>query len=1217
MLGDAFSRAVWAWKEVSRAILGTPDEPHWASPTDMAGLRGALCPVLAPNTRNTSGDTSPNTFHGPSCISSTVADPRYLSENYHHHKSSYSKTRRISRRHQRNVQAVGNQSDSPRSAKAATSIQIEFEKREEVIVTAPSGRRTEPDNIEVVTVTSAVPVEEIESDKFSVCDHLYSRSVCERIVGANSVVKAEAVLRCSSDADSGLVSCTDSENWRNDTPNHENMHSIVEITNTFVNLATSSHSNVYSRQGAYTETVSSGFSQSSHRQNLGSPSPAESPRNDSTRVDDATLMFCSGSPIPFRPIYDDTTAAPIFAQTRTETNLEEEQTQQENKDNEQVDSSSLNENEESSPWMTNKRDDRTCVPPAPRQARFYLPSTDHTEHSVFQEIQIIANTDDTKSLCLVRSTVVDGATVLVNRISDPCNPYDNEILKSTDPNDPLGHVDHYQYPPSEQEPLRFQHTLDHSSKKSPCNPFENDFRSASKCRLNLSRFRRKDDGDSNGTHEFHVTDIVPEGHDKAAPSQFDLLKVLGQGSFGKVFLVRKVHGPDNGTLYAMKVLKKATLKVRDRMRTKMERDILAEVRHPFVVSLHYAFQTEGKLYLILDFLRGGDLFTRLSKEIMFTEDDVKFYLAELALALSHLHTLGIIYRDLKPENILLDADGHISLTDFGLCKESLTGEKAFSFCGTVEYMAPEVVNRKGHNTSADWWSFGVLLFEMLTGGLPFQGGNRKDTMSLILKAKLGMPSYLSVEAQSLLRSLFKRNAANRLGAGPNGVENLKMHAFFGRIDFYKLYRKEVVPPFKPAVSKADDTFYFDSEFTARTPRDSPGVPASANAHQLFRGFSYVAPPLLEGEDTIDALPQHNSASSMHHDLHAKISKHVASAKWSCIEVEYELCEEVGRGSYSICRRCVHKATRTEYAVKIINKGVRDCQEEIQILCRYGGQYNILALRDVYEDEHRVYLVLEYMAGGELLDKILRQKFFSEREASAVLQTLAKALVVLHQNGVVHRDLKPSNIMYADVSGSPESLRICDFGFAKQLRSVNGLLMTPCYTANFVAPEVLKKQGYDAACDIWSLGVLLYTMLAGSAPFAHGPDDTPSLILSRIEEADLNLHSGNWNSVSSAAKDLVTKMLHVDPKQRLTATQVLSHQWLAMREELPSLRLHLQEASVVKGALSATYRALNNCPRAPHLGPVAASALARRRRQSPDHQLQQHPQSFRLKSSTEV
>ncbi|KAM6140166.1 ribosomal protein S6 kinase alpha-3 isoform 3-T3 [Pterocles gutturalis] len=567
--------------------------------------------------------------------------------------------------------------------------------------------------------------------------------------------------------------------------------------------------------------------------------------------------------------------------------------------------------------------------------------------------------------------------------------------------------------------------------------------------------------------EIAITHHVKEGHEKADPSQFELLKVLGQGSFGKVFLVKKISGSDARQLYAMKVLKKATLKVRDRVRTKMERDILVEVNHPFIVKLHYAFQTEGKLYLILDFLRGGDLFTRLSKEVMFTEDDVKFYLAELALALDHLHSLGIIYRDLKPENILLDEEGHIKLTDFGLSKESIDHEKkAYSFCGTVEYMAPEVVNRRGHTQSADWWSFGVLMFEMLTGTLPFQGKDRKETMTMILKAKLGMPQFLSPEAQSLLRMLFKRNPANRLGAGPDGVEEIKRHAFFSKIDWNKLYRREIHPPFKPATGRPEDTFYFDPEFTAKTPKDSPGIPPSANAHQLFRGFSFVA---IASDDESQAM-QTVGVHSIVQQLHRNSIQFTDG---------YEVKEDIGVGSYSICKRCIHKASNMEYAVKIIDKSKRDPTEEIEILLRYGQHPNIITLKDVYDDGKYVYVVTELMKGGELLDKILRQKFFSEREASAVLFTITKTVEYLHAQGVVHRDLKPSNILYVDESGNPESIRICDFGFAKQLRAENGLLMTPCYTANFVAPEVLKRQGYDAACDIWSLGVLLYTMLTGT------------------------------------------------------------------------------------------------------------------------------------------
>lgn len=614
----------------------------------------------------------------------------------------------------------------------------------------------------------------------------------------------------------------------------------------------------------------------------------------------------------------------------------------------------------------------------------------------------------------------------------------------------------------------------------------------------------------------------------------------------------------------------------------MERDILVEVNHPFIVKLHYAFQTEGKLYLILDFLRGGDLFTRLSKEVMFTEDDVKFYLAELALALDHLHSLGIIYRDLKPENILLDEEGHIKLTDFGLSKESIDHEKkAYSFCGTVEYMAPEVVNRRGHTQSADWWSFGVLMFEMLTGTLPFQGKDRKETMTMILKAKLGMPQFLSPEAQSLLRMLFKRNPANRLGAGPDGVEEIKRHPFFSKIDWNKLYRREIHPPFKPATGRPEDTFYFDPEFTAKTPKDSPGIPPSANAHQLFRGFSFVAIASDDESQSMQTVGVHSIVQQLHRN----------SIQFTD---GYEVKEDIGVGSYSICKRCVHKASNMEYAVKIIDKSKRDPTEEIEILLRYGQHPNIITLKDVYDDGKYVYVVTELMKGGELLDKILRQKFFSEREASAVLFTITKTVEYLHAQGVVHRDLKPSNILYVDESGNPESIRICDFGFAKQLRAENGLLMTPCYTANFVAPEVLKRQGYDAACDIWSLGVLLYTMLTGYTPFANGPDDTPEEILARIGSGKFSLSGGYWNTVSDTAKDLVSKMLHVDPHQRLTAAQVLSHPWIVHCDQLPQYQLNRQDAPhLVKGAMAATYSALNR-NQSPVLEPVGRSTLAQRR-----------------------
>ncbi|KAH9400285.1 Ribosomal protein S6 kinase alpha-2 [Tyrophagus putrescentiae] len=719
--------------------------------------------------------------------------------------------------------------------------------------------------------------------------------------------------------------------------------------------------------------------------------------------------------------------------------------------------------------------------------------------------------------------------------------------------------------------------------------------------------------------EIEVTSITREGFPVASSSQFSLIRVLGEGSFGKVFLVRKVEGPDAGTLYAMKVLRKATLKVRDRVRSKMERDILADVRHPFIVKLNYAFQTQGKLYLVLDYLRGGDLFTRLNNEVMFTEEDVKFYLAELALALNHLHSLGIIYRDLKPENILLDSSGHISLTDFGLSKESLNNEKCFSFCGTVEYMAPEIINRKGHTSAVDWWSFGVLMFEMLTGVLPFQGATRKETMQQILKSKLCMPQYLSQEAH-----------------GPEEGKEVQSHAFFLSINFEKLYAKAITPPFVPSLMPVPTDLQHIRDLAKGTqmPEDSPGAPLSGNAHELFRGFSFVAPQLIEeislkpskegvghgggggvgpkrltsggastsaggggvgSATTTPSSAMHISSPTIPLEARKILSSGVNATGFVKSLADFDFFEELGRGTFSRCVRGVHRQTGKQYAVKMIEKSKRDCSEEVAILIRYSAHPNIVSFYDAYEDDRYVYLFTDLLAGGELLSRLLARRTLAEAEASEVLEVVATAVRYLHDAGVVHRDLKPSNLLYADDRCRPADIRICDFGFAKQMRAENGLLMTPCYTANFVAPEVLRRQGYDEACDIWSLGVLLYTMLAGETPFASGATCTPDEVLQRIGEGKLDLNRGIWANVSDQAKDLVTKMLHMDPTKRYKAAEILNHDWVRRRDLLPKRELTHRpvDPKVLRANMSLVFDAITK-PVPISLNPVRSSELAKRR-----------------------
>ncbi|XP_063059363.1 ribosomal protein S6 kinase beta-1 [Engraulis encrasicolus] len=344
-------------------------------------------------------------------------------------------------------------------------------------------------------------------------------------------------------------------------------------------------------------------------------------------------------------------------------------------------------------------------------------------------------------------------------------------------------------------------------------------------------------------------DSVNQGTEQIRPECFELLRVLGKGGYGKVFQVRKVSGAASGKIFAMKVLKKAMIvrNAKDTAHTKAERNILEEVKHPFIVDLIYAFQTGGKLYLILEYLSGGELFMQLEREGIFMEDTACFYLAEISMALGHLHQKGIIYRDLKPENIMLNDKGHVKLTDFGLCKESIhDGTVTHTFCGTIEYMAPEILMRSGHNRAVDWWSLGALMYDMLTGAPPFTGENRKKTIDKILKCKLNLPPYLTHEARDLLKKLLKRNASLRLGAGPGDASEVQAHPFFRQINWDDLLGRKVEPPFKPFLQSADDVSQFDSKFTSQTPVDSPDDSTlSESANQVFLGFTYVAPSVLE------------------------------------------------------------------------------------------------------------------------------------------------------------------------------------------------------------------------------------------------------------------------------------------------------------------------------------------------------------------------------------
>eukprot|EP00475_Leptophrys_vorax_P019612 TRINITY_DN2687_c0_g1_i1.p1 TRINITY_DN2687_c0_g1~~TRINITY_DN2687_c0_g1_i1.p1 ORF type:complete len:606 (-),score=162.74 TRINITY_DN2687_c0_g1_i1:1616-3340(-) len=312
---------------------------------------------------------------------------------------------------------------------------------------------------------------------------------------------------------------------------------------------------------------------------------------------------------------------------------------------------------------------------------------------------------------------------------------------------------------------------------------------------------------------------------------FDILKVIGRGALGKVVLVEERASKK---IFAMKILKKAAVYDKHQVdHVRLEREIMETFQHPFLVGLRYAFQNDTRLYLVMDFYKGGELYFHLQRKKKFVEDEVRTMAGEVALGLGHLHSIGYAYRDLKPENILMDEKGHVVLTDFNTVRRfEAEDEKAFSFIGTPEYMAPEVIKCTGHTTAVDWWCLGVLLFELTNGVTPFVATSVDAIYEKILsKAPIKFPSRMSEELVDLISKLLVHEPTKRLGAGPDDVEEIKRHPFFKSLKWDRVLTKETIPVYRPPIDKsADSTLNFKNEIVAEPVTDSY-VPTSKNLAQ--------------------------------------------------------------------------------------------------------------------------------------------------------------------------------------------------------------------------------------------------------------------------------------------------------------------------------------------------------------------------------------------------